>query len=97
MEVGLVRFRMSFMPADSNWNTAEASPLPSMSNVALSSSGTFSMSKSGTRLLMSSVAFLIRVSVLSPRKSILTSPHSSMVGLLICEATAPSESVMRGT
>ena len=84
--LGLSRLIRSFIPRDSNWNTAVVSALCRSSNVSASCKGIVAISNSTSSFLLRSALIVvsaqsIMVRVLKPKKSNLTSPAASTSSL----------------
>ena len=86
---GFALFRILLIPWLSNWKTHAESPSQSIWNVFLSRSSILLISKSGSFILTRSTACFMSVRVFSPRKSIFTSPQSSICFIVYCVAIAP--------
>ena len=96
MEVGFMLTHTPVMPADSSWKTPWVFPSASMAKVCGSLSGTLSTAKSGSIRRTCSSASWITVRFRRPRKSIFSSPSSSMV-VMVYWVTMVSSFRDRGT
>ncbi len=78
------------MPRDSNWNTAAVFPVRKIENAPWSSSGSVSRSivDEGSSIRTYRIVQSRIVSVVSPRKSNLTSPTASTSSLSNCDMIA---------